>query len=159
MKAAVGDRIVVASTIVDQPLRDGRVVEVRHADGTPPYVVEWSDSGERTLVFPGPDAQIRHSGPEAPPAPPRRVVKTWTATITIAEEGPETTATVVLSDEAPQPLDGVGHAHRNPHDPESAVIGDEVAVARALRRLADRLLGTAEADIRAQTGVPAHVDA
>lgn len=159
MKAAMGDRIVVASTIVDQPLRDGRVVEVRHADGTPPYVVEWSDTGERTLVFPGPDAHIQHTGPGAPAPQPRRVVKTWTATITITEEGAETTATAVLSEEAPQPLDGVGHAHRNPHDPASSVIGDEVAVARALRRLADRLLGTAEADIQAQTGVPAHVDA
>lgn len=157
MKASVGDRIVVASTVVDQPLRDGVVVEVRHGDGSPPYLVEWFDTGERTLFFPGPDAHVQHVGAEgtAPTAPSR---KTWTVRVTIAEEGDDTTATAVLSIEAPQPLDGVGHAHRNPHDPVSPVIGDEVAVARALRHLADRLLETAESDIGLSTGVPAHLE-
>jgi hypothetical protein len=158
MRASVGDRIVVASTVVDQNPRDGLVVEVRHPDGSPPYLVEWSDTGERTLVFPGPDAHIEH--PEAPaaqlPAEPRRVRKTWTVTVTIAEEGDETTATAVLSlDQAA--VDAVGHARRNPHDPSSPVIGDEVAVSRALRHLADRLIETADEDIRSHTGNPARL--
>lgn len=159
MKASVGDRIVVASTIVDQPLRDGKVVEVRHPDGSPPYLVEWSDTGERTLVFPGPDAHIQHPGEAAAPAAPARVVKGWSVTIQITEDGDETTATAVLSEEAPQPIDGVGHAHRHPLDPASPVIGDEVAVARALRRLADQLLEAAQEDVSASTGTPAHIDA
>lgn len=160
MKASVGDRIVVASTIVDQPLRDGKVIEVRHTDGSPPYLVEWSDTGEQTLVFPGPDAQIRHSGEAGAHHAPGRVVKSWSVSIQIAEEGDETTATAVLSEDAPQPIDGVGHAHRNPHDPASPVIGDEVAVARALRRLADQLLETAESDVAAATGTEAaHIGA
>ena len=37
--------------------REGEVVEVRGADGAPPYVVRWSD-GHEGLVFPGPDAHI-----------------------------------------------------------------------------------------------------
>jgi len=60
MKAAVGDRIVSESGVVGGHVRDGRVVEVRHEDGTPPYVVEWADTGERTLVFPGPDSHVTH---------------------------------------------------------------------------------------------------
>lgn len=155
MKAAVGDRIVVASTIVDQPLRDGRVVEVRHPDGSPPYLVEWGDTGERTLVFPGPDAHIQH-GTGAAPAGPGRVVKTWTVTITITEEGDETTATAVLSEHLAPPVDAVGHAHRNPHDPKAPAIGDEVAVARALRRLADRVQDVADADIGASIARSGH---
>lgn len=157
MRASVGDRIVVASTVIDQAPRDGRVVEVRHPDGTPPYVVEWSDSGEQTLVFPGPDAHIEHVEASATPAPPaQRVVKTWTVTLTIAEEGDETTATAVLAADA-EPVDAVGRARRNPHDPATPVIGDEVAVSRALRHLADRLIETADEDIRAHTGSSTHL--
>ncbi|NLT56986.1 MAG: DUF1918 domain-containing protein [Actinomycetales bacterium] len=63
MKAAVGDRIVIASNHVDGAVRTGRIVEVRHPDGTPPYVVEWS-TGETAVVFPGPDARIESA--EAP---------------------------------------------------------------------------------------------
>ncbi len=51
MKASVGDRIVVVSTKVDGPVRDGVVVELRHPDGTPPYLVRWSDDGEPALFF------------------------------------------------------------------------------------------------------------
>ena len=60
MKASVGDRIVSESSVVGGHVRDGLVVEVRHPDGSPPFLVEWSDSGERTLVFPGPDAHVTH---------------------------------------------------------------------------------------------------
>ena len=60
MFAAVGDRLVVRGTHVDDPDRDGEILEVRHADGSPPYVVRWSDNGHETLVFPGPDALVQH---------------------------------------------------------------------------------------------------
>lgn len=59
MKASIGDTVVVKSAVVAGAVREGKVVELRHPDGTPPYVVEWRDSGERTLVFPGPDTLVR----------------------------------------------------------------------------------------------------
>ncbi|HEY6798364.1 MAG TPA: DUF1918 domain-containing protein [Kineosporiaceae bacterium] len=59
MKAVVGDRLVINATHVDGPVRDGEVVEVRGKDGEPPYLVRWSD-GHEGLVFPGPDAVVRH---------------------------------------------------------------------------------------------------
>lgn len=58
MKASVGDEIVVESSVVAGAVRHGRVVELRHPDGTPPFVVEWQDTGERTLVLPGPDTHV-----------------------------------------------------------------------------------------------------
>jgi hypothetical protein len=61
MRASVGDRLVIASNRVGSPPRDGRIVEVRDPDGGPPYVVEWSDTGHRGVVFPGPDAHIEHA--------------------------------------------------------------------------------------------------
>ena len=152
MKASVGDRIIIASTHLDEPARDGRVVEVRNADGSPPYVVEWSDSGEQTLVFPGPDTHI-HSAGEGP----RASQKTWTVHVHITERGDETTAAAVLGVEAPDQLESEGRSRRNPTDPASPVIGDEVAVARALRQLADRLLATAESNISSSTGSQAHL--
>ena len=58
MRAAVGDRIVVRSTHVDEPNRDGEILEVHGADGAPPYLVRWSDNGHVGLFFPGPDAAV-----------------------------------------------------------------------------------------------------
>jgi len=60
--AAVGDRLVVPSHHVEGPVRDAEILEVRHADGSPPYVVRWSDTGHEALVFPGPDAFVEHLG-------------------------------------------------------------------------------------------------
>jgi hypothetical protein len=160
MRAAVGDRIVVASTVVDRLPRDGRVIEVRHADGSPPYLVEWSDTGEVSLVFPGPDTHVSHEehADRAPSEPPR-AAKAWTVTVAIAEDGDETTATAVLTSGAgdldgPADLDAVGHARRNPRDAPEPAVGDEVAVSRALRHLADRLLEIADSSLHGAD--PAH---
>ena len=51
MKATVGDRIVIASNRLDGPVRDGEIVGIRNLDGTPPYLVEWSDTGEQVFFF------------------------------------------------------------------------------------------------------------
>ena len=63
--AEKGDNLVVESPSVDRPKRDGEIVGLHHADGTPPYDVRWSGEQHSTLVFPGPDAHVRHPGPEA----------------------------------------------------------------------------------------------
>jgi Domain of unknown function (DUF1918) len=62
MYAAVGDRLVVHSTHVDGPVRDGEILEVHGEGGEPPFVVRWSDNGHESLVFPGPDATVEHFG-------------------------------------------------------------------------------------------------
>jgi hypothetical protein len=59
MFAKVGDKIVVRGNRVAEPERDAVVVEVRGADGTPPYVVKWGD-GHEGLYFPGSDALVVH---------------------------------------------------------------------------------------------------
>ncbi len=160
MKASVGDRIVIASTRLDGPVRDGRIVEVSHPDGAPPYLVEWSGDGHRALVFPGPDAQLVKGEPQQPTAggaeagPTLRHVRSWQVRVDLFESGGETTAHAVLSTEAPTQLDARGTAHRRSSDPDVPEIGDEIAAARALRRLADLLLGTAAEDISAVEGRP-----
>ncbi|MEV8523591.1 pyridoxamine 5'-phosphate oxidase family protein [Streptomyces sp. NPDC052000] len=61
MRAHLGDQLVIESVTTGAAKRDGEIVGLRHPDGTPPYEVRWSDTDEVTLVFPGPDAHIRHT--------------------------------------------------------------------------------------------------
>jgi hypothetical protein len=165
MKASVGDRIVTASGVVGGAVRDGVVVSVRNPDGSPPYMVRWSDSGEESLVFPGPDTVVQHgNGGDAgvPTQGATHRATTWHVQLTLVESSGSTTAEATLlagpaEGASVGTLRGVGHARKDPHDAEVPLIGDEVAAGRALRRLADALLGQAENDISAQTGNKAHV--
>jgi Domain of unknown function (DUF1918) len=63
VKAKVGDRLVTEGAHVDAPRRIGHIVELTHADGSPPYMVRWLD-GHQTLCFPSSDS---HLEPETEP--------------------------------------------------------------------------------------------
>ncbi|MGW2648868.1 pyridoxamine 5'-phosphate oxidase family protein [Streptomyces sp. NPDC001393] len=74
MRAHLGDQLIVESPATGATRRDGEIIGLHHADGTPPYDVRWSDTDEVTLVFPGPDAHIRPLHHEQAPTahePPR----------------------------------------------------------------------------------------
>jgi hypothetical protein len=58
MKAQVGDHIVLAGTRVDDPVREGEVLEVRPNSAGELYTVRWSD-GHTGLISPGPGAVMR----------------------------------------------------------------------------------------------------
>ena len=60
MHASVGDRLVIVGHRVGEPPRDAEILEVRGADGGPPYLVRWADTGHEGLIFPGSDASIHH---------------------------------------------------------------------------------------------------
>jgi Rv2632c-like/Domain of unknown function (DUF1918) len=172
MKAFPGDRIILAPPQVDGPTRDGEVLEARGPDGAPPYLVRWSD-GHVGLLFPGPGSVLRigHEHEEvaearapsaAQPHPTHpaaeagasqsRHIRDWEVRITIFESENDTDAHVVLVADSPTHLSARGHSHRGGHDSAVPEIGDEVAVARALRHLADQLLDTAAEDIETVTG-------
>jgi hypothetical protein len=147
MRARPGDRIVLAAPHTSEATRDGDVLEARGPDGGPPYVVRWSD-GHEGLLYPGPGALL-HVGshdraktpvtaPEPSVVPGPGHVRDWHIRISIFERGDETDANVVLLADAPQHLTAHGHTRRSTSDLPVPEIGDEVAVARALRRLADR---------------------
>ena len=61
MHATVGDKIIVLSSHVDEPNREGIVLEVRGPDGTPPFLVRWSDTGHEGLYFPAADTKVEHA--------------------------------------------------------------------------------------------------
>ena len=85
-------------------------------------------------------------------------MRSWRVNIDLFETGDETAAHAVLLAEAPEQLEARGLALRNPADTPVPEIGDEVAVARALHRLADRLLEVASADIAQAQGNPAKLE-
>lgn len=60
MFAAVGDELIIRSSRLEGGMREGEILEIRGRDGSPPYVVRWSDNGHESLIFPGPDATVRH---------------------------------------------------------------------------------------------------
>ena len=156
MKAQKGDRIVLAGEQVDRPTRDGEILEVRGKDGAPPYMVRWSD-GHTGLLYPGPGSVLRigtgHGETTAAPAVEHaKPIKEWQVRVSIFESADDTTAKVVLVADSPETLSATGESHRSDEDAPAARIGDEVAVARALRHLADELLDTAAHDIESATG-------
>ncbi|GAA2899165.1 DUF1876 domain-containing protein [Streptosporangium fragile] len=78
--------------------------------------------------------------------------KQWTVQIHITEEGDATFARAVLTTRDGTRLTGTGRAHRNPSDEPVPEIGDELAAARALTDLANRLFTAASQDIAQFTG-------
>jgi hypothetical protein len=76
-------------------------------------------------------------------------VKRWSVDIYIDEHSEEgrTFAEARLHTGDNTHLRGIGAAHRNPRDTEVPEIGDELAAARALANLAEKLLGAAAEDV------------
>ncbi|SDK58210.1 DUF1918 domain-containing protein [Cryobacterium sp. Sr8] len=63
MHAAQGDRIIIRGKNVETPDRHGEIIEVRGAEGAPPYLVRFSE-GHESVVFPGSDFLIEHKDSE-----------------------------------------------------------------------------------------------
>jgi hypothetical protein len=57
MQATVGDRVHLHGRTVGTKERFGEIVEVRGANGAPPYLVRFPD-GHESLMYPGPDCVI-----------------------------------------------------------------------------------------------------
>lgn len=171
MHAQVGDRIVVAGATVGAAVRDGEIVEVHGVNGEPPYLVRWSDTGRETLFFPGPDSHIDHDGSQegeatgaAENTPDQgsqsaAEIKKWHVDLYLYEHEDSTAAHAVLHSASRAQLDGRGAARLRPGEANVPEIGDEVAVARALRGLADRLLAAASDDMSAIQGRSVHLEA
>lgn len=72
--------------------------------------------------------------------------KEVTLSIHIEEDDTDTTATAVLELRGDH-FEATGRARRNPVDPVKPVIGEELAIARALRKLESQITDAAEEKI------------
>lgn len=59
MKAQVGDELVVKGRHVGDQDRKGVIVQIRGEDGSPPYLVRWSD-GHESSFYPSAGAMAEH---------------------------------------------------------------------------------------------------
>jgi hypothetical protein len=82
--------------------------------------------------------------------------KAFTVSLEIVEDGPTTNATARLVIDGDK-LAATGKARRNPEDPDLPLIGDELAMARALLVLARELGHKADEGIAAYEGHEVHV--
>lgn len=60
MTARIGDRIMIMSQEPHQPVREGEIREVRNDPGGLVYLVQWSDTGQESILPHGPDVVIMH---------------------------------------------------------------------------------------------------
>ena len=68
MRAKIGDRLCVHGRTVGRADQRVDIVEVRGADGGPPYLVRHPD-GHESVLFPGPDTVVESaSDPAGSPA-------------------------------------------------------------------------------------------
>ncbi|MFD7845285.1 DUF1918 domain-containing protein [Nocardia sp. NPDC059764] len=58
MFATQGDWLIAEHRTTGGTPRRGLIEEVHGKDGEPPYLVHWTDTGHRSLIFPGPDAYV-----------------------------------------------------------------------------------------------------
>ena len=52
--------MIIKGHHIDEPVRDGEILEACGPGGTPQFRVLWSDTGHEVLFFPGPDASVQH---------------------------------------------------------------------------------------------------
>ncbi|MBW1756368.1 MAG: DUF1876 family protein [Deltaproteobacteria bacterium] len=82
--------------------------------------------------------------------------KGFTVSLEVIEEGHMTNATARLAIGGEE-LAATGKAQRNPHDPDRPMIGDELAIARALLILARQLGQKVDEGVAAYEGHEVHV--
>ncbi len=62
MKAAVGDELTVKGRHQGDGDRHGEIVEIHGDEGSPPYVVQWTD-GHESVFFPSADTIVARHRP------------------------------------------------------------------------------------------------
>ena len=60
LQAEPGDRLIVHGHRQGEPERDGEILETRGPDGSPPFLVRWSDTGHEAIFYPASDASVEH---------------------------------------------------------------------------------------------------
>ena len=129
MDGRVGDRIVVKGRRVGEPAHSGEIIQVL---GPSRFLVRWVD-GRETVLVPGTDAAIERSTQSGDD----RSVEELSLTVNLRiREDHDRCQVEAAVETASGVFSGTGEARRHPHDPEVPLIGEELAVARALAHLA-----------------------
>ncbi len=147
MEAHVGDHVVVEGAKVGAGRRRGEVMEIVPGAAGDRLRVRWEGVDHETVLAPGPDLRIEAAGGAAVD---RRSLH---IDISLTEDADhcEAVARVRLRD---REFSGWGRAQRNPADPEMPVVGEDLAVARALSEVSHQLVVAAADSLEAAIGRP-----
>ncbi len=150
MHATTGDRISVSAPTVSQPPRTGTIMEVSPGGR---MRVAWDDGTESTYM-PAAGAAVIMTGDGGHHTGPDRFG--CTIDIAVVEQDGDSMATATMRTPRGS-WTGEGASHRHPEDPSVPMIGEELAVGRALRSLADQLEQAAMDAIADHESRPIHL--
>lgn len=135
MRASIGDLVYVTST---GTARAGVITELRHRDGSPPYVVRWLDTGAESVLFPRgaalDDVRVVPRGHDPADA---AVQHRWAADIELVESGRVIHVVADLVADDGRAVEAV--LDSGPTQTASLAEAEVLAVAAALERLAAEL--------------------
>ena len=146
MEVHVGDRVVVEGAKVGQPPRRGEVVEILRGAAGDRLRVRWEGSEHDTVLAPGTDVRIEPREERRPDRIGLRI------DISLTEDEDHTDASPGCG--WAKQFSGWGRARRHPTDPEMPVVGEELAIARALSDVSHQLVGAAAGALEQALGKP-----
>jgi Domain of unknown function (DUF1876)/Domain of unknown function (DUF1918) len=149
MEAHVGDHVVVEGAKVGLARRRGEVLEILPGAAGPRLRVRWEGDDHETVLAPGPDLVVEPAEGGKPRAD--RLSLRIDVSMTEDADHCEAVAHVRLRG---RDFSGWGRARRNPEDPEMPVVGEELAVARALSEVSHQLVGAAADSLESALGRP-----
>jgi hypothetical protein len=147
MEAHVGDHVVVEGAKVGQAARRGEVLEILRGAGGDRLRVRWDGDQHETVLAPGSDMHIEMGQRRTLDRASMRV----DVTLTEDADHCEAVARVRMRD---HDFSGWGRARRHPADPEMPVVGEELAVARALSDVSHQLVVAAADSLESALGRP-----
>ena len=147
MEARVGDHVVLEGAKVGQARRRGEVVEVLRGATGDRYRVRWEQDDHETVLAPGPDLRVEGSGEPKPGRLSMRV------DLSLTEDADHTEALARVQ-MCGREFSAWGRARRNPSDPTTPAVGEELAVARALSDISHQLVVAAADSLESALGRP-----
>jgi hypothetical protein len=136
MGAEIGNRIEVTTNTLGVPPRYGEVIDRTGSS----LRVHWDD-GHESVFVPSSNCRVVEAGG---PSGPTRL--TCHIDIDVVEDSDECEATATLMTSRGA-VRAAGRARRNPIDPVIPMVGEELAIGRALRSLSAQLVAAAGDDL------------
>jgi Domain of unknown function (DUF1876)/Domain of unknown function (DUF1918) len=146
MEAHIGDHVIVEGAKVGLARRRGEVLEILHGAGGSRLRIRWEGNDHESVIAPGPDLRI-----EAGEGGVDRISLRIDISVTEDADHCEAVARVRMRE---REFSGWGRAQRNPSDPEMPVVGEELAVARALSEVSHQLVVAAADSLESALGRP-----
>ena len=146
MEAHIGDHVIVEGAKVGLARRRGEVLEILHGAGGSRLRIRWEGNDHESVIAPGPDLHI-----EAGEGGVDRISLRIDISVTEDADHCEAVARVRMGE---REFSGWGRARRNPSDPEMPVVGEELAVARALSEVSHQLVVAAADSLESALGRP-----